>query len=98
MSSRKFLGNWYAGMVAGALVVGVVAALLLRIIATARSILSTARRALGVAEEIVTNTEPIWELDTTNAVAAQLLEGTKAIEQHATQVADALEEPQPAPQ
>ena len=87
---------WSIGATIAGVVVGAVAALLLAIIATAREILSNATRALSVANEIVANTRPIWELEQTNAVAAQLLEEARRIEQHATQVADALEAPQPA--
>ncbi len=96
MTKKKFLRNWYLGMGLATLVVAVVAALLLAIITTARSILKNATHALGVAKEIVSNTQPIWELDTTNAVAVKLLAGAQAIEQHATQIADALEAPAPA--
>lgn len=96
MTKKKFLGNWYLGMGIGGLVVAVVAALLLTIIGVARSILKNATHALGVAKEIVSNTKPIWDLETTNAVAVQLLEGARAIEQHATQIADVLEAPKPA--
>jgi len=95
MTKKEFLRNWYSGMGIAALIVAVVAALLLLIIKTARDILGNATHALGVANEIVANTQPIWELDTTNAVAAQLLTGAKAIEKHATQIADALEAPEP---
>ncbi len=97
MTKGKFLGNWYLGMGIASLIVAVVAALLLAIIGTARSILKNVTHALGVAKEIVSNTQPIWGLETTNAVAAQLLEGARAIEQHATQIADVLEAPAPAP-
>ena len=96
MTKRKFLGNWYMGMGIATLIVGVVAALLLTLISAARSILNNATHALGVAKEIVANTQPVWELEKTNAVAAQLLEGARAIEQRATQIADALEAPEPA--
>ncbi len=78
MTKKKFLRTWYSGMGLATLVVAVVAALLLAIIATARSILKNATHALGVAKEIVTNTQPIWALDTTNTVAAKLLEGAQA--------------------
>ena len=84
-------------MAIGAGVVAAVATLLLVIIGTARSILHNAARALELANEIVANTRAIWELDTTNAVATQLLEGAQAIENHATELADALETPQPTP-
>lgn len=96
MTKKDFLRNWYSGMGIAALIVGVVAALLLVLIKTARDILANATHALGVANEIVTNTQPIWELDKTNAVAAQLLTGAQAIEKHATQIADTLEAPAPA--
>lgn len=96
MTKRKFLGNWYMGMGIAGAVVAAVAALLLTIIGVARSILRNATHALGVAKEIVSNTQPIWDLEKTNSVANELLEGAKAIEQHATQIADALEAPAPA--
>jgi hypothetical protein len=91
MDKKSFLSYWYAGMAAAATVIGAVAVLLLALIATARSILSNADRALKAANEIVTNTRPIWQLEQTNEVASQLLEDAQAIEQHATQIADTLE-------
>ncbi len=93
MSDSQFLRRWYAGLAAVAAVVVAVAALLLAIIGTARSILQHAERALEIANEIVANTRPIWELETTNSVAVQLLEGAEAIKKHATEVADALDAP-----
>ncbi len=93
MSEKQFLRRWYAGLAAVAAVVVTVAALLLAIIGTARSILRHAEQALEIASEIVINTRPIWELEKTNSVASQLLEGAKAIEEHATEVADALDAP-----
>ncbi len=97
MSERQFVRYWYTGVAIAAAVVVAVAGLLLAIIGTARSILHNARRALELANEIVTNTRPIWQLEQTNAVATQLLEGAQAIEEHATEVADALEAPRPTP-
>ena len=91
MNKKQFLSYWYAGMTIAATIVGVVAALVITIIATAQSILSNANRALNLANEIVTNTRPIWNLEQTNAAATGLLEEAKAIERHATQVADGLE-------
>ncbi len=76
----------------GGVVVAVAAALLLAIIGTAR-ILATPDARWRIANEIVANTRPIWDLERTNSVAAQLLEGARAIEQHATEVADALDAP-----
>ncbi|GAC1348640.1 MAG: hypothetical protein NVSMB27_17210 [Ktedonobacteraceae bacterium] len=91
MTKKQFLTYWLSGMGIGAAVVAVVATLVLSIIATARGILSHANHALNTANEIVTTTHPIWELESTNSVAAQLLTEAQAIEHHATQVADALE-------
>ncbi len=91
MGEKQFLRNWYIGVAAAAAIVAAVAALLLAIIGSARGILANARRALEVANEIVATTRPIWELDRTNSVAVELLEGAKAIEAHATEVADALD-------
>ena len=93
MSEQRFLRNWYTGLAVAVGVVAAVAGLLLAIIGTARRILGHAGRALEIANEIVANTRPIWELDRTNSVAVQLLEGAEAIEKHATEVADALEAP-----
>jgi hypothetical protein len=93
MSDKQFLRRWYTGLGVAVGVVVTVAALLLAIIGTARGILANARRALEVANEIVATTRPIWELDRTNSVAVELLEGAKAIEVHATEVADALDPP-----
>ncbi len=91
MDKKRFLTYWLSGMGIGSAVVAIVAALVLSIIMTARSILSHATHALNAANEIVTTTHPIWELERTNEVASQLLIEAQAIEHHATQVADTLE-------
>ena len=96
MSEQQFLRRWYTGLAVAGGVVAAVAGLLLAIIGTARGILTNARRALELANEIVANTRPIWQLEQTNAVAVELLEGARAIERHATDVADALDPPRPA--
>lgn len=96
MSQKQFRTYWLAGTATVAVIVAVVAALLLAIIATAQSILANAQQALAIAHEIVRNTLSIWDLEKTNKVTDQLKDGARAIEQHATQVADALAPP-PAP-
>ena len=93
MSEQQFRRRWYTGLAVAGGVVAAVAGLLLAIIGTARRILGNAGRALEIANEIVANTRPIWELERTNGVAVELLEGARAIERHATEVADALEAP-----
>src|SRR5438067_5296250 len=92
MLRRRSPNYWTTGFTLGAVVVAAVAGLLLAIIATARSILSNARRALEVADRIAAGTRPIWELDRTNEVAGELLKGAESIERHAAAVADALTE------
>ncbi len=93
MSEQEVRRTWVAGWIAAGAVAGAVVALLLAVIATARGILANATRALDAANAIVANTRPIWELEQTNKVAHQLLSETRAIEQHATEVADSLETP-----
>ena len=96
MAKGRSRNPWFIGLGVGGAVVAVVAALVLTLIGTARSILRNAERALDAANKIVENTRPIWELERTNSAAAQLLEEVQSIERHATQVADALEAPEPA--
>ena len=93
MTESEFLSRWYLGIGIAAVIVVIVAILVIAIILTARSILENATRALIVANEIVARTMPIWELERTNVVAVELLEGAHAIETHAGQVAEALETP-----
>lgn len=95
MGGRTFLDWWRTGVVVAAGVIAAVAALLVTIIATARSILATAERGVAVANEIVEKTRPIWELDTTNRVAVELQQGAESIARHAGQIADALDAPKP---
>lgn len=96
MSGWNFVDYWYLGLGIAVVVVLVVALLVLWIIATARKILANATAALGIANEIVVNTQPIWALETTNQVTAQLVGSARAIETHATQIADTLA-PSPSP-
>lgn len=84
-------GAWYAGFAVGGVVVAAVAALLLAIIATARSILGRAERTLATAGQIADATQPVWDLEQTRAAGASLLEQARMIERHADAVADALE-------
>lgn len=93
MSEKAFLKNWYTGLAIAAGIVTAVAALLLAIIGVARGILNNASRALDTANQIVTNTKPIWQIEKTNSAANQLLDGARSIEHHATSIADALDPP-----
>ncbi len=95
MNARRFIAYWYSGAAVVTAIVLAVAALLLAIIATARSIRANALRILEVANQIVENTRPIWKLADTNAASAHLLDGAKAIAQHASEAADILEGQKP---
>ncbi|HBY97563.1 MAG: hypothetical protein M5U01_36010 [Ardenticatenaceae bacterium] len=93
MTEQRFQRYWYTGLAIVVAIIATVAALLLTIIGTARSILSNAERTLAIARQIVDNTQPIWKLEQTNRVAAELAEEARSIKQHATQIADTLEAP-----
>lgn len=83
--------HWLIGLVLVALVVVIVVALLITILLGARRILAAAVRGLGAVEGIRQNTDPLWELTTTNQVAGDLLAGAVSIKRHAEGIAGALE-------
>ena len=91
MSSADLWAVWWLWMLVGGAVVLVAAALLVTIWLTARSIAVHAERALRAAEAIRDNTRVIWELQTTNEVAAQLLDTVRDIETKAGRVVEALQ-------
>jgi hypothetical protein len=80
-------------MVVAGVVVLVAATLLVAIWLTARSIVAHAARALRAAEAIRANTRAIWELETTNEVAEELLHTVRAIETKCGKLVEALESP-----
>lgn len=81
---------WTLGFIAGGLVVVVVAVLLLGIIRQAMRIRALARVAAAVVGEIDANTRSVWALRDTNAVAATILEGAKAIDGNASAIVAAV--------
>lgn len=91
MTDTELWGAWRLWMGVAVLIVLVAAALLVTIWLTARSILAHARRALAAAERIRASTAPIWALDTTNTVAADLLETVRSIEAKGGKLVSALE-------
>ena len=91
MSDAELWAAWRLWMVVGAAIVLVAAALLVTIWLTARSIGGHARRALAAAEAIRVNTAPIWALQTTNEVAAEMLEAVRDIETKTTALVEALQ-------
>ena len=90
MTDADLWAAWRLWMAVGAVIVLVAAALLVAIWLTARSIAGHARRALAAAEAIRGNTAPVWALQTTNEVAAEMLETVRAIEAKTTALVDAL--------
>src|SRR5262245_45887770 len=91
MSDADLWAAWRMWMVVAAVIVAVASALLVTIALTARSIASHAGRALRAAEAIRDNTQPIWELQTTNEVAEDIRDTVRAIEAKCVALVDALE-------
>lgn len=90
MTDAELWSAWRLWMGVAAVVVLLAASLLIAIWLTARSILANAVRALNAAEAIRANTQPIWALEETNAVAEEILETVQAIEQKGGALAGAL--------
>jgi len=91
MTDADLWGTWRFWMVVAGAVVLIAAALLITIWLTARGILSHAVRALHAAEKVRQNTLPIWELQTTNEVATELLATVESIEAKGGKLAEALQ-------
>ncbi|MDU8944317.1 hypothetical protein [Ovoidimarina sediminis] len=81
---------WTLGFVVGVVVVLVVALLLIGILMQARRIRGLADAAAGIVAEIDANTRSVWALKNTNAVAADLLEGARAIDTNAAAIVKAV--------
>ncbi len=90
MSAQGIYQWWFIWLGIGGAIVVAAAALLITIIVVAHRIATLAQTALGVIEEIEHNTKPIWQLNATNKVAADLLAGAKAIEGNAGTIVKAL--------
>ena len=90
MTDADLWAAWRLWMVVGAVVVLLAAGLLVTIWLTARSIVAHATRALRAAEGIRDNTRCIWQLQTTNEVAEEILATVESIEAGAAKLADAL--------
>ena len=92
MTDAELLTNWYIALGIATVVVLIAAALLLAVLAAARSIEKGATAALGMVEQIRDNTKVIWALQDTNEVAGQLRDGAAAILGNAGAIAQALHE------
>ena len=91
MSDAELWAAWRLWIVVATVVVLLAAGLLITILVTARGILAEAVRALNAVETIRKNTQPVWELQTTNQVAEQILHTVEAIEQKGGALVGALE-------
>ena len=90
MSAAELYQWWTLWLGVAAVIVVAAAALLITIALLARRIGTLAATALDVVEQIEQNTQPIWQLNTTNKVARDLLGGARAIEANAGAVVGAL--------
>lgn len=91
MTDTDLWNAWALWMGVAVVVILIAAALLITIWLTARSILAHALRAHAATEKIRASTMPIWELQTTNEVAAELLATVQSIEGKGGKLVEALE-------
>ena len=91
MNDAELWSAWRIWIIVATVVVLLAAGLLITILVTARRILGEAGRALHAVEIIRKHTQPIWELQTTNNVAGQILQTVEAIEQKGGALVRALE-------
>jgi hypothetical protein len=91
MSDAELWAAWRIWIVVATVVVLLAAGLLIAILLTARRILSEAVRALQAVEMIRRNTQPIWELQTTNEVAEHILRSVESIERKGGALVSALQ-------
>jgi len=84
------MSYWTIGFAAGVAIVLVVAALLIGIIYQALRILRLARTASDVVGQIDANTQSIWALRDTNAVAEKILVGARAIDANTAAIVNAV--------
>ncbi len=92
MDETTLYNNFYLWLGVATILIIAAAALLILVWMAARRILRLATAALGLVEQIRSNTDSIWGLETTNEVAVNILEGAKDIETHAVMVVEAMHE------
>lgn len=81
---------WMWSLIAGGIVIIVVACLLIAIIVTARSIDSHALEIWKTGKNIAANTVSIWMLDRTNQVAQKILRAALSIDGNLKTLSDKL--------
>lgn len=92
MTDQELLATWYLWLGIAALIVVVAAVLLVLVLMAARRIEQGAGAALGLVRQIRANTQVIWALQDTNAVARELSGGAEAILANAGKIVEALHE------
>lgn len=80
------------GLGVGAVVVIITVVLLVMLQQAAQRILDLALQALPLVQQINQNTNPIWNLNSTNQVALEVLRDAESIRDHGAAVAQALHE------
>lgn len=93
MTDTDLWAAWRLWTALATVIILVAASLLVTIWLTARSISAHARRALRAVTAIRDNTRVIWELQTTNEVAADIRDTVCDIEAKVTKLVDALSQP-----
>jgi hypothetical protein len=91
MENTELYNEWLIGLIIVAAIIVIAAVLLIMVWLAAKRILRLATAALSIVKNIRSNTQCIWELETTNTVASNIQNEAKAIESHAVLVAEALE-------
>lgn len=91
MTDAALWTSWWLWVGFASVLILVAAGLLILIAVVARGILEEALRALAAGERIRRDTLPIWALQTSNEVAADLLDTVQSIEHGASALAEALE-------
>lgn len=91
MSDAELWASWRMWIVVATVVVLLAAGLLITILLTARRILAEAVRALRAVDVIQKNTQPVWELQTTNEVAERILKTVESIEHNGGALVGALD-------
>lgn len=77
---------WTYSLIAGAVVVLIVAVLLFMLIAAANRVDKHASHIWDAGKQIAGNTVSIWMLNVTNRVAGEILEGAKSINSRAISI------------
>jgi len=91
MSDAELWAAWRLWMMVAVAVILIAATLMVTIWLVARGILAHAVRALKAAGRIREQTQPIWELQTSNEVAEELLATVRSLEAKGGKLAAALE-------